>query len=382
MSDEHTNGLHLPDLKITKFRGVENLTIDRLGHVTLLGGRNGVGKTTVLEAVRVYAARAHPSVLHELLVNREELAVALDEEHDSFLYPDYTALFHGRTTWEELPLSIGPISGSDDLRIGVTTPKSWSPESGISYVELPPESDGPALRIVFRDKERLLTWLPATRKPGFKWLSRRDSWGDPQKRQFDDRMWSALVCEFFGPGLLDNNKLARYWDSVALTDEEDLVLQALRLVHDDIERVAVVGDAKERYRGVSRRVVVKLRDQLNPIPLKSLGDGAMRVFAFVIALVNSRNGFLLLDEAENGIHYSVERDFWHMVLNTSQRHNVQVLATTHSSDCLRGFARAAAENDEAEGVYVRLDRFGNELRAIKYAEEELVTAAEQGIETR
>ena len=61
MPDEHTNGLHLPDLLISNFRGIDRLSIGRLGRVTLLGGRNGVGKTTVLEAVRVYAARGRPN---------------------------------------------------------------------------------------------------------------------------------------------------------------------------------------------------------------------------------------------------------------------------------------------------------------------------------
>lgn len=52
MSYEHDD-LHLPDLSISGFRGIEQLSIGRLGRVTLLAGRNGVGKTTVLDAVRV-----------------------------------------------------------------------------------------------------------------------------------------------------------------------------------------------------------------------------------------------------------------------------------------------------------------------------------------
>ena len=58
MHDEGRNGrLHLPDLSIAGFRGIERLSIPRLGRVTLLAGRNGAGKTTVLDAVRVYASR-------------------------------------------------------------------------------------------------------------------------------------------------------------------------------------------------------------------------------------------------------------------------------------------------------------------------------------
>ena len=49
--------LHLPSLVIKNFRGIDELTIPRLGRVTLLAGKNGVGKTTVLDAVRVWAAR-------------------------------------------------------------------------------------------------------------------------------------------------------------------------------------------------------------------------------------------------------------------------------------------------------------------------------------
>ena len=60
--------------------------------MTLLTGRNGAGKTTVLEAVRVYAARARPNVLHDVLEQREEFAAALDEDQDPVVFPDYAAL--------------------------------------------------------------------------------------------------------------------------------------------------------------------------------------------------------------------------------------------------------------------------------------------------
>ena len=142
------------------------------------------------------------------------------------------------------------------------------------------------------------------------------------------------------------------------------------------------GEEEPRYRGIGRRVVVRVSGHPLPVPLKSLGDGVTRLFAAALALANSRNGFLVVDEAENGIHYSVQRDFWRMVLRAAHQHNVQVLATTHSSDCVSGFARAAAEIDEAKGVYVRLERDGDQVRAVEYTEGELDTVAAQRIEVR
>ena len=55
--------LHLPNLSIKGFRGIDDLSIPHLGRVTLLAGKNSIGKTTVLDAVRVYAARGRYAAL-------------------------------------------------------------------------------------------------------------------------------------------------------------------------------------------------------------------------------------------------------------------------------------------------------------------------------
>ena len=106
------------------------------------------------------------------------------------------------------------------------------------------------------------------------------------------------------------------------------------------------------------------------------------MFGVALALANSRNGFLVIDEAENGIHHSIQKAFWRMVLRTAQANNVQVLATTHSIDCVRGFAAASDEAEEIECALVRVVRRNGETWAIEYSEKNLVIAAEQGIEVR
>ena len=384
MSDERTNGLHLPDLSIRNFRGIGFLAIRRLGRVTLLGGRNGVGKTTVLEAVRVHAARGGMRVLRDVLDKREEFATVLNDDHDPLAALNYAALFHGRTaTQEQPPITIGPTSGVDDLCIKVSPPSDWSYEEREQYAQFAPGADVHAvIKIVYRDKQSFLWWLPigtarSSVPPSYR--SRPLQVHQIRRLRLFDEQWPVIECESLGPGLPANSKLASYWDSVALTEREDISLQAMRLTGDDIERVALVGNEGSK---TARRVLVKLRGYSRPVSLKSLGDGVTRLFAAGLAIANSSDGFLVLDEAENGIHYSVQDDFWRMVLRAAHQHNVQVLATTHSSDCVRGFARAAAEIDEAEGVYVRLDREGAQVRAVEYTEEELQTVAKQGIEVR
>ena len=180
--------------------------------------------------------------------------------------------------------------------------------------------------------------------------------------------------------MLSNMEIARFWNSVALTKDETLAIDALNLIFGDIvERVAIVGGDRTLSQ---LSVMVKLATENHPVPLMSLGDGVVRLFGVALALANSRDGFLLIDEVENGIHYSLQRDFWKMVMQTAYANNVQVFATTHSWDCVVGFASAMSELEDVDGALVRLDRKNGRLRAREYSVRNLMIAAEQGIEVR
>ena len=118
-----TNCLHLPSLSIRAFRGIESLSIPRLGRVTLIAGMNGTGKTTVLDAIRIYAARGSRSALFELPQRREEVAVLADEDGETILVPDLASIFHEGDVSRHARLSIGLSDGADQLEIQVVF--SW-----------------------------------------------------------------------------------------------------------------------------------------------------------------------------------------------------------------------------------------------------------------
>ncbi len=373
MTEEPNGRLHLPSLSIRGFRGIGELDVPRLGRVTLLAGKNGAGKTSVLEAVRVYAARGREHVLFELLRSYEESAPVIYEDGGRTLAPDPAALFHGRDIAPNSRIEIGPRNGSGagSLKIEAVPPNE---ELKDLLEKLYDYDDAPdlfpwAVEISFANYKRTIPWS----------LARHIHY----RRFADDREEPPpeLNCQALGPGLLSNNEMAKLWDEVALTDEEDRAVQALNLVLDGkADRVAMIGDDGRRTYG--RRAVVKLQDRDSPVPLRSLGDGATRLFGVALALAGSRNGFLVIDEAENGIHHSVHGAFWRMVLRTAEENDVQVFAATHSFDCVRGFARAAVESPECEGVLARLERWDERTRAIVYSESALETAAEQDIEVR
>ena len=374
------NNLHLPNLTIMGFRGIDELSIPRLGRVTLLAGKNSVGKTTVLDAVQVYAARGRYSTLFELLTHRDEVIVALDENGDQVIEPSWTALFHGRHSSLGFRIEVGPVDLAERLTIGrtlMTDPQVSFMENLIG--EQLAADRLQALRVLFKGKDR---YIPLNR-PYSRRARNNVIRGGIGTFSDEDDLPPPIVCESLGPGLLGDDVIGRYWDEVALTEYENHAVRALGPIFGaDVDRVAAVGDY-QRVRGPGgRRVMVKLKSNDQPVPLKSLGDGALRMFGVALALANSRDGFLLIDEAENGIHHSVQQDYWRMILQSAHENNVQVIATTHSWDCVRGFAQASAEAEEVEGVLVRLSRQHDDLRAVEYSEKNLMVAAEQGIEVR
>ena len=366
-------GLHLPSLSIRAFRGIKSLSIPRLGRVTLLAGMNGAGKTTVLDAVRIYAARGSHSALFGLPERREEIVAVTDEDGDAVWVPDLASIFHEDDLSRHPRILIGPSDGADQLGIEVA---SRGDDHFDQVEELLSEKiedhDFIVLKVTFRDVVRLLPPVQFPRR-----LRRL-------RRVFDDGNFiREIKLESLGPGLPDNDAVARFWNHVMLTEEEGRALQALKLVlGNGVSRVAVAGPEQGSFGLNNQRVLVKLKDRGRPVPLKSLGDGAVRLFGIALALAHSRDGILLIDEVENGIHHSVHRDFWRMILRTAQDNNVQVVATTHGWDCVRGFAQAATELEDVEGVLVRLEREGGRVNVIEYPEEKLMTAARHGIEMR
>ena len=373
MSDQTPDqNLHLPSLVIKNFRGIDELTIPRLGRVTLLAGKNGVGKTTVLDAVRVWAARGHRFDIAEVLHNRDEVIHSLDEQGKEVALANWDGLFFGRRVHSDETILIGPADEADSLQMRIVV----LDENEISNVERRQsvrfdDEEILALRVKFRGAARTL--LPHGISVSMR-MRRRSSGA------YSDQ---EIFCARLGPDVPDNETIEQYLNALILTPDEERAIEALNLVADSpAERVAMVDSGTRIGPRAGRRSIVKLKGQDIPVPLRSLGDGAVRTFAVALALAASTDGFLLIDEAENGIHHSIQARFWNMVLQTAQRNNVQVIATTHSWDCVVGFAQAANELEDAEGLLVRIERPPAGLRPITYEESRLASVTKYDIEVR
>ena len=381
MSENPTSPLHLDSLSIQGFRGVRKLEIPKLGRVTLITGKNDVGKTTVLEAAQLYGSRGNEDVLYSLLDKHEETSTFSEDDSPISALYDFTSLFFGRDVSENSRIKIGPcdLSGNDRLEISSKGIGDLNDqileELERAYSTFLHEMEPAILEVSFSES---VYRIPFDRILGAS-LPRAKS--HPRNRRIADHP-DKLDFQILGPSPIDNNLLSIFWDRVETIgiEAEKRAIYGLNLaLWDKVDRVTMIGDWRHPRR---RQAAAKYSDGRKSVPLRSFGDGAVRLYGISLALAYRKNGFLLIDEVENGIHHSIFENFWRSVLQMADKNNVQVIATTHSFDCVKGFARAAVDFSKIEGVLVRMESFETKNYAISYSESELKVVSDQGIEVR
>lgn len=168
----------------------------------------------------------------------------------------------------------------------------------------------------------------------------------------------------------------KYWEIISLKQKE-IVIEALRIIEPGIERLHFVENE------IKRIPVVKLKYSSTFCSLGSMGKGINRIFTYILAMVNVPNGILLIDEIENGLHYTTQELLWKTIFKLSKELKVQVFATTHSDDCIYSFGKVLNETHNLQGQLIRLEKKNEKnIRVTKYDVEELDVIYKQGIEVR
>lgn len=365
-------------LHIKDFRCFEDLTIEGLGHVNLITGKNNTGKSSVLEALRLLASKGSLRTVQSILEAREEFS---QESNDTALDHEFGSPFPLSTFFHEFPgldsnlhmmIEVEGRGGVERVGFRVERVREVETMNGPRYerfeVSLKTGEVGvyalvieigrmPGYILTFRQLRQLLA-------------------GELEMRPEQRLLPFQFVSPFSGQRTSD---LVSLWSDVGLTDQEADVEAALQLVEPRLQKVSMLAN---RWSQTGHVAMAKLTGVPRPVPLRSMGDGINRLFSLALSLVNARGGLLLIDEFENGLHHTVQPDAWKMIFALAARLNVQVFATTHSSDAIRAFAKAADDSSELEGVLVRLSRKGDRVLSTMFSEAELQVVAEEGIEVR
>jgi predicted ATPase len=372
----------LTSFSAQNFRQFSNLEISHLERINLFVGRNNAGKSALLEALEVYINNASPQTLINLVTAREETWNAQSRPSSRYYNADSIRhLFKGHVfpKFEEKGFIVGPIN-DPAAQIRVTTAAYRTIETDNSTQRLRVE---PSQLKMFEDEVEFelvaIEGSKIRRLINFGALARNYR---PPGLEVEARMPLQVVPT----RSLAPRRVAALWDAIGLTDLSEEVVSGLRLIEPLVKDIAFV-ESPSTSGGFNRETearipLARVAGQVEPLPLRSMGDGITRLFHISLALANAKDGVLLVDEFENGLHWSVQEKVWATVFRLAESLNVQVFASTHSRDCVRAFQQAWADHPKS-GAFFRLENDGEgNITAQPYSLERLTDAEDVDAEVR
>ena len=378
--------MRIKNLTIQDFRGFHRFTMEDLGRINLIVGRNNCGKTTVLEALSILMAHGNPAAIWAVLDQRREVIwVEYDESGTvASKHFEIRQLFRGH-------------------EIGVGSFFQLSADTEINNVEMVakiqdgyPQAQSQVLQGQFLPAAILQELIPP--------LTLSLSWSNVRSHEVDLPITQSGVIpaavitlatraasgngspiQFISSSALTADAAVSFFGQVVLTPEEDLVADALRIIEPSIERIASGGpDRISSSLAVPHRasIFVRLKGVKDRIPIGSMGEGIWRILGLALHVVQARDGILLVDDIDTGLHHTVMEDMWKFLFSAAKKYNVQVFATTHSRDCYESLA-AISQKSAAEDSDVTIQRIerGRE-KAVTYTEPLIIAAAKHGNEVR
>ena len=368
----------LDSLYIKNFRNLKDFKIKSLERVNLMTGKNNTGKSTILEAIEIYATKADIETLIEQLENRGEIDKRGREENIEESIKSFCSLFHNRSI---------DFVNNDKITIGTTeetlfgnllSSKNYVGIQIVKYKEIEDEGNTYRRRRIIEENDDINEYEVGLNIE----FDNRNSIIKfnnivRHSRMFNRRKFFNSF-QFIKTKSIEKQINSQLWDKITLTDKEQYVINALKIIEPNVERIAFI----EGYKN-ERSPVIKVKGEKQVLPLKSMGDGINRILTIILALVNAEGGTLLIDEFENGLHHTVQEQLWKMIFLLAKELDIQVFATTHSEDCIRGFENVLNDYDiDTNGKLIRLDRKGDKIVQVEFDKEELKVATDFDIEIR
>lgn len=124
-----------------------------------------------------------------------------------------------------------------------------------------------------------------------------------------------------------------------------------------------------------------LKDSGVRLPLPNISSGINRTIGMFLAMAMRPKSIVIIDEIENGIYYEHMDAIWRSLLRFMREYDCQVIATTHSRECLVSLANASGKNVSDIALW-RTERSTEGHTVSRFSGEDFNLAMEYGQEIR
>ncbi len=370
---------------IRNFRCIEELAVKTIAPVNLIVGYNNAGKTALLEALWIHSGPNVPDL--GIRLSRFRGILSPDPNrllHDLFLdfNTDKTIQLNATGNWNDQPRILKIRSQPVNQALtsfpavdGSITPSRSSQETDIAIV-----SDSEIVLEYTDEKGQSYlstgVWvksnsIPVQMAPNLQ-LAMTNEGMSVQTGTTPTLPTSVFVSARHRP---EPEEDTRRFAELELDGRSSAIVQCLKAVDDRIQRLTTLATAPKPMLyaevGLSRL-----------IPVGMLGDGMGRFLSMALAFYQAREGMILIDEVENGFHYTVLPEVWRNLYKLSKDFNVQIFATTHSRECIVAARDAFVAEGSQELCVFRLDQGNKKHSATSYSFEGIDFNLEYGSDLR
>lgn len=353
----------LKDIEIQNFRCFEKTKISDFAEINLIGGKNNAGKTALLEALLLANFPNSQTILFlKQTIRKESPEVSKlipDQAYDNFFFKkDQKISLLGNYDQEKKRVEI--------LLNDLTNTNIFHDENSYKRImELIANSGKISDILEINFLINLDEQIPIK---GYHYLIATSEGILTDKiKKFIDSNNLPMIPSF---SFMSNKDLTMEFDKARLAEKEEELLKAFQILDQAIIKV-------ESFSIGEPNLYITKQNQKR-LPLSLFGDGINRVANIILKLINNNSKILLIDEIENGIHYTNQREFWRLLFRLAIELDVQIFATTHSGEMIEAFTDVCLEKYPENGAYFELTRKAktNQIIAIKRDPETLMYALE------
>lgn len=347
---------------IRNFKCFEGIVTKPWERVNLIAGKNNIGKTALLEAIWLHEGAHNAGFAFTI----EQFRGITSFNNKEFL----SDLFTGFKSEKEILLE-AEYQDSKILTLRIIQEESGQPRPMVERPEVQGTTNI-SPRIVFEGRDNGNSLCKSEFFLGL----------DPQNRPFPFSSGSkqsirpTAVFISTGAGKEAKNKInaERFSIQVEMKRKKDVV-ESLKLIDDRLQ------DLELSKRGAENFVCGDIgHDRL--LPLSLMGEGMERYLSFVLSILMAENGTVLIDEIENGFHHVILDKIWNNLAKLAEKYNVQIIATTHSHECIKAAHESFKREAKYDFILHRLDRVGERIEDVTYDKETLEAALKSDMEIR
>jgi len=330
----------ISDVVIRNFKCFKSLTIPELGRITLISGRNNVGKTSLLEALFLFLDQRNPGMVLNQYSRRGIKQITLTTE------AIWSPIFCDYTKDREILVSLAKNGKPEQITVRFNRefapPPSMTVQTEEQQISTDEELTTVAVEIEYAAKSGKKIILHHFCDPNNQ--NRPTVFTQTQPAKIPLQLASFLSSKEHNPP----DEIAKQFSILAK--------QFLRIIEPRLERLKIITE------GPNSLVHGKLKGLTRTLPINFMGEGMEKLLALIVAITHSPNRIILLDEIENGLHYSIMPKIWEALGKALRKYDCQLITTTHSYECLQAAHEGLSEMPE-DFRYIRLHRKDDEISA-------------------